>query len=237
MDNGISVVLLSYKEADNLRILLPKIKEEIKKCSDNYEILVIDTEKALDNTKEVCINNGAIYINQEKPAFGGAFVTGIKYATKDKFLIMDSDGSHPTSKIPEIYQRFVSSGCDVVIGSRYCKGGESNDKTSSRIMSHILNFAFRIVLGVKAKDLSTDYRMYHTQELKKVNLECKNYDVLEEVLLRLKLNKPDKKLIIEEVPISFSKRMYGESKRQLFKFIISYIKTLFRLIGLRIKNS
>lgn len=237
MDKGISVVLLSYKEAENLKILLPEIKKEVEKCTNNYEILVIDTEKSLDNTKDVCTENGVCYINQEKPAFGGAFETGIRYAQKDIFLIMDSDGSHPTNKIPEIYQRFVSSSCDVVIGSRYCKGGESNDKTSSKIMSHILNFAFRIVLGVNARDLSTDYRMYHTSALKNVNLECKNYDVLEEVLLKLKLNKSDKKLIIEEVPISFSKRMYGESKRQLLKFILSYIKTLFKLIGLRIKNT
>ena len=76
--------------------------------------------------------------------------------------------------------------------------------------------------------------MYHTKALKKVKLECENYDVLEEVLLRLKLNKPNKQLKFGEVPINFQKRLYGESKRQLVKFIISYIKTLFRLIGVRI---
>lgn len=237
MNKGVSVVLLSYKEADNLSILLPQIKKEIEKCTEDYEILVVDTQKPLDNTKEVCDSNRAIYINQEKPYFGGAFQTGIKYASKELFLIMDSDGSHPTSKIPEIYNKFVTSDCDIVIGSRYCKGGTTDDKLSSQIMSHILNFAFRIVLGVKAKDLSTDYRMYHTKALKDVSLECENYDVLEEVLLKLKLNKKDKRLIVEEIPISFSKRMYGSSKRQLGKFIVSYIKTLFRLLCLRFKTA
>ncbi len=232
---GISVCLLAYKEEENLRVLLPQIIEEVKKCGEEYEILVVDTAKPLDNTKGVCEEFGARYINQEEPGFGGAFRTGIKYATMSKFLIMDSDGSHPPKKIPEIYKMFMNGKYDVVIGSRYVAGGVTNDAKSSQIMSHMLNFAFRICLGLNANDLSTDYRMYHTKALKKVNLTCENYDVLEEVLLRLKLNKKDQELHIGEVPIKFEKRMYGESKRQLVKFIISYVKTLFRLIGVRIQ--
>ncbi len=119
--------------------------------------------------------------------------------------------------IPAIHKMFVEEKCDVVIGSRYVKGGVTNDAKSSQIMSHMLNFAFRVCLGLHANDLSTDYRMYHTKQLKKVKLTCENYDVLEEVLLRLKLNKRDKKLKIGEVPINFQKRMYGESKRQAFE--------------------
>lgn len=106
---------------------------------------------------------------------------------------MDSDGSHPPKSIPAIHKMFVEEKCDVVIGSRYVKGGVTNDAKSSQIMSHMLNFAFRVCLGLHANDLSTDYRMYHTKQLKKVKLTCENYDVLEEVLLRLKLNKRDKK--------------------------------------------
>ena len=103
-------------------------------------------------------------------------------------------------------------------------------------MSHILNFSFRIALGINAKDLSTDYRIYHTSDLKKVKLTCKNYDVLQEVLLAIKLNKKGHKIKIGEVPISFNKRIYGESKRQLFKFIMSYAGTIFRLFGKRITS-
>ena len=234
---GISVALLAYKEEENLRILLPQIIEQVQKCGEDYEILVVDTEKPLDNTAEVCEQYGAQYINQELPGFGGAFRTAIKYAQKDKFLILDSDGSHPPVNIPDLYNKFVKENCDVVIGSRYVEGGRTDDAKSSIIMSHMLNFAFRICLGLHAKDLSTDYRIYHTEALKAVELTCVNYDVLEEVLLKLKLNKPDKKLKIGEVPIYFQKRLYGESKRQLVKFIISYLKTIIRLTWMRIRCS
>ena len=231
-----SVILLAYKEAENLNVLLPKIKMEIEKCETDYEIVVIDTAEPLDNTDEVCEKWGACYINQEEPGFGGAFRTGIKYANKEKFLIMDADGSHPTDKIPAIYRKFVDENCDVVIGSRYVEGGVTNDAFTSQIMSHLLNFCFRLVIGIDAKDISTDYRMYRTADLKQVKLECRNYDVLEEELLKLKLNKQGYHLKVGEVPITFQKRMFGESKRQLIKYIISFIKTLFMLMGIRLKR-
>lgn len=231
---SISVALLAYKEAENLKILLPQIIEQVEKCGEEYEILVVDTKEPLDNTAEVCAEYGAVYINQEYPGFGGAFRTAIQYAQKDKFLILDSDGSHPPKNIPDLYQMFATGQYDVVIGSRYVKGGKTDDAKSSIIMSHMLNFAFRICLGISAKDISTDYRMYQTEQLKKVELNCVNYDVLQEVLLKLKLNKADRRLRIGEVPIYFQKRLYGESKRQLIKFIISYIRTIVRLTWMRI---
>jgi len=232
---GISVVLLAYKEAENLKVLLPKIKEQVGSLGEEYEILVVDTMKPLDDTPEVCKEQGARYVNQTTPGFAGAFKTAITEAKMNKFLIMDSDGSHQPKYIPDIYHKFLE-GYDVVIGSRYTEGGESNDAASSQVMSHMLNFAYRVVMGIWAKDLSTDFRMYHTKQLKRVlpKLQCENYDVLEEVLLLLKLNKKNHKLKVGEIPISFSKRLYGESKRQLLKFIISYLKTIFRLLGIRI---
>ena len=231
---GISAALLAYKEAENLRVLLPQIHEELKNTGEDYEILVIDTQTPTDDTQDVCALMGAKYIPQEAPKFGGAFRTAIRYASKAKFLIMDADGSHKPEYIGPIYASFAG-GADVVIGSRYTKGGRTKDSPLSIGMSKLLNFMYRWCIGIKAKDISTDFRMYHTEQLKRVTLTSDNYDVLQEVLLMLKLNKPD--LIVREAPITFDKRLYGESKRRLLPFILSYIKTLFKLISIRFRNS
>ncbi len=232
---GISLIMLASREAENLRVLFPEIIENLEKCGEPYEILVVDTKEPLDDTKDVCAQFGAGYVNQEEPYFGGAYRTGIRRAKKDKFLIMDSDGSHLPKYIPDIYKKYTAGGYDVVIGSRYVKGGETGDSPSSVVMSRILNFIFRIFLGFNAKDISTNYRMYDTAQLQKVELTCRNYDVLQEILLKMKLNNPNLK--IGEVPISFKKRMYGESKRQLGKFILTYIQTLVRLTAMRVSES
>lgn len=227
----VSIVLLAYNEEENLRVLLPSIISNIEQVTKNYEILVIDTMTPLDNTEEVCLAHSARYINQKEPGFAGAFRTAIAEAQLESFLIMDSDGSHDPCHIPAIY-RLYETGADVVIGSRYVPGGHTDDTWVSIAMSKVLNAMFRFCLGIKAKDISTDYRMYSTQALKEVKLECKNYDVLQEVLMKLKVNKPG--LVIKETPIQFSKRLSGESKRRLLPFIISYIKTLVRLTCVRI---
>lgn len=232
METGISVVLLAYREADNLKILIPKIKENLVKAEQPYEILVVDTKEPLDDTPKICQEYDCRYINQEEPNFGGAFRTGIKYAQKDKCLFLDADGSHDPKYIPDLIRKFNDEHCDVVIGSRYVDGGQTFDAKSSIVMSRILNTVFRFCLGIKAKDISTDYRLYHTEDLKAVELENKNYDILQEVLLKIQLNY-GRSLKIGEVPISFQKRVYGESKRRLIPFIIDYIKSLVRLTFLR----
>lgn len=232
---GISTVLLAYREAENLKLLIPSIKKQLDTLPETYEIIVVDSACPLDETPDICAEYGCKYINQELPNFGGAFLTGIKYAEYDKFLILDSDGSHNPIYIPDIYHKFVSENKDIVIGSRYVKGGHTDDAKSSVIMSHILNCAFRICLGIRAKDISTDYRMYRTEDLKSVELTSKNYDILQEVLVKISLNKPGKKLDIGEIPISFEKRIHGESKRRLIPFIIGYIKSLFKLTFMRLR--
>ena len=231
----ISTMLLAYKEEENLRVLIPKIKEQLDSLGEEYEIVVIDIKEPTDNTKGACEELGASYYNQEEPGFGGAYRKGISVIKGDKMLALDSDGSHDPKYIPSIYKRFTE-GYDIVIGSRYTKGGTTSDAKSSQIMSSILNGVFRLFIGIKAKDLSTNFRMYRADVLKQIDLKCVNYDVLEEILLAMKIKIGKKDFKISEVPISFTKRIYGESKRRLIPFIISYIKTLFRLTAMRIRG-
>ncbi|MDR3552132.1 MAG: glycosyltransferase, partial [Clostridia bacterium] len=184
-------------------------------------------------TPLVCEAFGVRCIPQEEDHYGGAFRTGIKYASKERTLVLDCDGSHSPDAIGGIYDKSLE-GADLVIGSRYCRGGHTEDAPVSIVMSKILNTVMRAVIGVRARDISTSFRMYRTQQLKAVALTCENYDVLQEVVLRLKLNK--KGFRICEVPIDFKKRVYGESKRKLLKFIGAYAVTLFGLLAIRIKT-
>lgn len=230
---GISAVLLAYREADNLRQLLPRIRQNLERTGEPFEIIVVDTAEPMDDTESVCQKEGVRYLNQEEPRFGGAFRTGIRAAQQDSFLILDSDGSHDPDKIPEIHRAF-RGGADVVIGSRYTRGGKTQDSPISVVMSRLLNRLFRLATGIQAKDISTDFRIYHTNQLQAVTLTNNHYDILQEVLVKLKLNKPD--LIIREVPIEFHKRAFGESKRQLIPFVISYAKSLFNLTLYRVAS-
>ena len=234
---GTSVVLLAYKEAENLKIMLPRLGDIFRDMGIDYEIIVVDSAAPLDNTEEICSSFGVRYIPQEEPYYGGAFRTGIKYARYERIQVLDADCSHDPVVIPSIHSKF-DEGYDLVIGSRYVKGGVSNDSKSSFVMSKILNTTMRICIGVKARDISTSYRLYDAGLLKAVTLKRNNYDVLQEVILKMKIckRKEKKRLEIGEVPIVFNKRAFGESKRHLFKFICGYVASLFILIGMNLKS-
>ncbi len=232
---AISVVLLAANEAENLVVLLPRIIAALDTTGTGYEILVVDSAQATDDTPSVCAKFPSVrYMNQEEPRYAGAFRTGIRKARMDKILVLDADGSHSPEKIPELYARSME-GYDLVIGSRYCRGGHTKDSRLSFVMSIILNTVMRIVIGVRARDISTSFRIYDAAQLQAVTLACLNYEVLQEVILRMKKNK--KNFSIAEVPITFEKRVYGQSKRRLLRFIATYIKTLFMFLQIRFGRS
>lgn len=225
----ITIAILAYNEEDNLRWILPEINKYVLQIgADSVEYLIVDSMTPTDNTKEVCEEFGARYINQEEKYYGGAMRTAFKHATGDVFIILDADGSQDYTQIPQLYEAFCQN-ADVVIGSRYVKGGETEDSKLSQIMSHILNILYGKVMKLNVKDVSDSFRIYHTCDLKELYLSCENFDIAEEILYKLNLQKKGK-LVIKEVPIKFVKREIGDSKRSLVKFIVSFAKTLLQFM-------
>lgn len=228
----ISVVLPAYKEAKNLETIIPRINEVLKEIK--HEILVIDTIEPMDNTKEVCNQYGAVYISRENGNYyGDAIRTGFNHASGEYTVVMDADGSHDPQDICRFFKEMEENKYDLVIGSRYCKGGYTDNPAILRAMSWVLNLTYRILFGLKVKDVSDSYRMYRTAALKDMQFECLNFDIVEEILIKLSLR--NKKFAVKEIPISFSKRAAGESKRDLVKFIFSYISTIRRLLEIKRK--
>lgn len=229
----ISIILPAYKEYDNLKILLPNIEKELTDI--DFEVLVIDTMESLDDTKELCKEyNFVKYFNRENcNNYGDAIRTGIKYSSKKYIIIMDADGSHPVNKITELYNCIEKDNIDLAICSRYVEGGNSHNGVILKCMSLIVNICYRIIFSLKVKDVSNSFRIYKSDMLKSINLECNNFDIVEEILI--KLSSKYKNIKIKEIPIYFNKRLYGKSKRHLIRFIFSYIFSIIKLY--RIKDN
>jgi dolichol-phosphate mannosyltransferase len=226
--NGISVVLPAYQEGSNLKQILPQIKAILEELKIEYEILIIDTMKPMDDTQEICLQVGVNYVPRRNGnQYGDAIRTGIETAKYQYLVIMDADGSHNPADIKRLYQHIESTGADIVIGSRYMRGGNTDNPFILKVMSHMVNLAYRLIFHIKVKDVSDSFRIYRTDKLKEIQLECDNFDLVEEILIRLRIRYP--KIMIQEIPIFFGKRMYGESKRDLVKFVLSYVKTIRRL--------
>jgi dolichol-phosphate mannosyltransferase len=227
MDNiKLSIVMPCFLEEENLRLLLPRLVHELKKIGDPFEILIIDTVQPMDNTKDVCELNNATHIPRESGNnYGDAIRTGIKYARGEYTIFMDADGSHSPEFIQNLYT--YKNEYDVVMASRYIDGGSTDNDRILIMMSYITNVTYSVVLNLPFRDISNSFKLYKTSYLKELKLRCKNFDIVEEILFKIK--KYNRRIKVLEIPYSFKERMFGHTKRNLFFFILTYIFTIIRL--------
>lgn len=229
----LSIVIPAYLEEENLRILLPRLLDVLPRLGASFEVLIIDTCPPKDKTSEVCAQWKVTHIPREGGAFyGDAVRTGIRYSSGDWVLFMDADGSHTPEFLPSLWA--YRHDYHVVIASRYTEGGETENPRYLIWMSLVLNVAYSWVLGLKCKDVSNSFKLYRGKDLRDLTLHCKNFDIVEEILV--KIGGSTTKLRIKEVPFVFKKRMFGNTKRNLFAFILSFYVTLARLFWARILN-
>lgn len=222
----LTIMIPSYLEAESLRDLLPKVKAGASALTSNYEVLVIDTQTAIDDTAEVCAANGVRHIfRYGGNHYGDAIRTGIAEARGKYILCMDADGSHnPSYFVPMWAKR---GEWDIVIGSRYAKGGQTENPKILIIMSYMVNFTFRMAFHIKAKDVTNSFRLYNRAILKPLRLESNAFDILEELLIKAVTQVPP--ATVGEVPVTFERRKAGESKRKLVQFAFGYFSTLNKL--------
>jgi len=221
----LSVVIPAYREEENLRILLPRIISVVDELTPFNEIIVVDTMTPLDSTREVCETLDVRYCPRSgSNSFGSAVRTGIAASRGENVIFMDADGSHAPEFIAELYAHRADH--DVVVASRYVDGGHTENPASLVWMSWFLNLTYRLVLGLKCHDVSNSFKMYRGDQLRSLTLRCENFDIVEEILFRLH-RKFD--VTIEELPFTFRKRMFGETKRNLVLFVATYLFTMIRL--------
>lgn len=222
----LSVVLPAYLEEENLRLLLPRIAAALATLGVSSEVIVVDSSTPLDATAEVAAACGARALAREGgDCYGDAVRTGIARSRGEWVLFMDADGSHPPEWIAKLFA--VRDHHDLVIASRYVDHGHTENSLSLVLMSRALNWSYSVVLGIRVKDVSNSFRLYRGSQLRSIVLSSANFDIVEEILI--KLLRVERGLRILEVPFTFKKRMFGDSKRNLLLFTLGYVFTLLKL--------
>lgn len=210
------ILLPTYNERENVRMIIP----EIFVAHPDVHILVID-DNSPDGTGVEVQTMMKEYLNlqllarQGKQGLGVAYLHGIaetlKDAEVDRIVMMDADGSHAVEYIAPMLE--ASREYDLVIGSRYTKGGGIENWEPWRyLLSRYGNFYARTLTGLPARDLTAGFLCFQRALLDRMNLEqigASGYAFL----MDLKFHAiHDCKARVKEVPIIFKSRREGESK-------------------------
>jgi dolichol-phosphate mannosyltransferase len=226
----LSVVLPAYEEAENLALLLPALRRTLDSKGVSYEILVLDAEAPRDRTPEICAENDVRCIPRlGGPLYGHAIRTAQTAARGHKVIMMDADGSHPPEFVAELWAE--RDAADLVIASRYVQGGRTENPVVLIFLSQFVNAVFRLVLGLRVADVSNSFRLYRGDDLRRLKLECDNFDIVEEILVRLYAAQPNYR--VREIPFTFGQRQAGNTKRNLVSFALGYLATLWRLWSMK----
>ena len=222
----LTIMLPAYNEAATLRDLLPTIKAAASSLTPNFEIVILDTQTAMDHTEEVCAQNGVRHVRRSGGnQYGDAIRTGIAEARGTYLLCMDADGSHSASYFASMWAQRENA--DIIIGSRYVAGGHTENPLILIWMSYAVNLTFRLAFNIHAKDVTNSFRLYRTAVVKPMRLQSNDFDILEEILIKAVTHRPSARVI--EVPVTFGRRKAGESKRKLVQFAFGYLTTLRKL--------
>ena len=221
-----SILIPSYDEFENLKILVPQIIDTISPYIDSFEIILIDREEKDIDTYNLAMKYDIRHIQREGgDRYGDAVRSGISKARGRTIIFMDADGSHNPNEILNLCK--FSDSFDLVVSSRYLIKSKSENSFFKELGSKFLNKLCKSLFKIECTDFSNSFKAYNADILKRVNLYSKDIDIIEEIIFKMIKIKGD--LSIHEFPGDFRKRVNYESRRKPLIYFLSYIRTLFRL--------
>jgi len=210
------VVVPTYNEKENITNLITNI---VKK-NLNLDILIVDDnspDKTSDIVKKLAknVSKNKIFVldRKIKNGLGKAYIAGFNWALEHNYDIiiqMDADFSHDPKYLPQMLNEIKDN--DLVIGSRYVKGGGTKGWTIDRkILSRGGSLYAKTILMVPLNDLTGGFKCWRSSLLKKINIDkitSNGYSFQIEMNYRACKNKAR----IKEIPIIFVDRDKGKSK-------------------------
>jgi hypothetical protein len=154
----VSVVVPTRNEARNLEVVLPAIAAVRPAV---HEIIVVDGN-SVDGTIETAqrVLPWVKVITQTRKGKGNAMACGFAAATGDVIVMFDADGSADPAEIPA-FVRALIDGADFAKGSRFVRGGGSDDITLLRKSGNAgLNGVANALFGTSYTDLCYGYNAF-----------------------------------------------------------------------------
>ena len=212
---GLSIVIPTYNERENIGKLLDKIIEtlESKGCR-NFEVIIVD-DNSPDETYKIVETYSRrdprvrLIVRKTEKGLGTAVKKGIEVAANNYVVVMDADFQHPPEVIPLLYEKALEGNYDVVVASRYVEGGGIEGWSKTRYLaSRIGCFIARIAVhgARKVRDPMSGFFLVRKNAIDINKLKPKGYKILLEILGR------HKELKTSEVPYTFKSRISGRSK-------------------------
>ena len=210
------VIIPTYNEKDNIE----KIIRKVFSLSGDYHLLIVD-DGSPDGTGNIVKRlqqefTGRLHIMERtgKMGLGTAYIAGFKWALEKGYeyiFEMDADFSHNPEDLNRLYDK-CKNGADLVVGSRYTKGGKVVNWPWDRIFISKGGAMYtKLILWLPVNDPTAGFICYNSKVLRTIPLD-KVHFVGYAFQIEMKYRAWKLGFIIDEVPITFQDRKEGISK-------------------------
>jgi dolichol-phosphate mannosyltransferase len=208
------VIIPTYNEALNLEHSVADLFAH----NPSVKLLIVDDNSpdgtgAMADTLASSDDRISVMHRTEKSGLAGAYKAGFAWGIEhgfDHLVEMDADGSHRAVDLPKLLA--ATPGHDLVIGSRWTKGGKVENWPWHRMMlSRWGNVYAQFMLASSTRDMTAGFRVYKASLLQRLDLEnlsARGYSFQVEMTRKSE----QAKARIIEVPITFIEREHGVSK-------------------------
>jgi dolichol-phosphate mannosyltransferase len=214
---AVSVIVPTFNEAPNVSPLVERLTHALSGL--DAEIIFVDdsSDATPDVIREVAATSTVpiVLLHRDEPegGLGGAVVAGLKAAHNDWCVVMDGDLQHPPELIPALIESAASQNADVVVASRYVKGGSSVGLSGGvrHFVSSASTILTRAMFPRRLRDCTdpmTGFFALNTTSIDLADLRPRGFKILLEILARNPLR-------VTEEPFVFGERHAGESKASL----------------------
>jgi len=228
----VSIIVPTYNESQNILSILKSIEDNLPK-NNPVETIVVDdnspdgtgniVEEYIKTVKKATGYTLGVIRRKAKEGLSSAILKGIEGAKGQTIVVMDSDRSHPPDIIPKMVDTLANSECDIVVASRYVKGGSvSGWSVKRKLISRIATKIAQQGLGVGQKDPLSGFFAFKRNILDGLKLDAIGYKMLLEILVKTK------GVRIKEIPYTFTNRMQGESKLGT-STVFDYLRSVWKL--------
>ncbi len=230
---GISIIVPTYREVENIPLLLERI-DRLRSAHDlTLEVIFVDDDSR-DGSVEAVAAAGhdwaRILVRTENRGLSPAVIEGFRAARYPVLVCMDCDLSHPPEKIPQLVLG-LNAGQQFMIGSRYVPGGSTDDDWG---FLRWLNSRIATLLAqplTQIRDPMSGFFALRKADFDRArDLNPVGYKIALELIVKCGFEN------VGEVPIRFADRVHGESKLTI-REQLKYIQHLRRLYLYRFANA
>ena len=222
---AVTVIVPTFREVENLRYLIDRLSAVRAESPRDLELLLIDDDSR-DGSAELVASMGLPWVTFVTRVLdrglSQSVLEGMSRSSREIIVVMDADLSHPPEKIDDMIDA-LSRGADIVVGSRFAEGGSTADDWGFlRWINSRIATLLALPLAPLSDPMSGFFALRRATFERGRGFDPVGYKILLELIIKCRAR------VLEEVPIHFDNRRFGESKLT-FREQLQYLRHLRRL--------